>query len=206
MHNMSSKQELRKHLICLLKDLSADSILQQSKGICDALYGLPQVSGCKAIAVFVSMHHEVQTAQFIDHCLATKDTVFIPKVTGPTPHDMKMLQLSSSCSLGSFPKNKWGIPEPPDNGSHIDGLVDGKIEVVVVPGVGFDRNCHRLGYGKGYYDCFIQRLAETRSSHGLPPPILIGVGFEEQIVDVVPVSEHDQALDMVVTPSERICR
>ena len=73
--------------------------------------------------------------------------------------------------IEAFPRNKWGIPEPQGIAFSRDGLPD--IDLVIVPGVAFDSTCQRLGHGKGYYDCFLHRLAGQRLSAHRPLPVTI---------------------------------
>lgn len=81
-----------------------------------------------------------------------------------------------------------------------DGLSDGAIDLVIVPAVAFDRGCRRLGHGRGYYDTFLDRLAAKRAAQGLPPPVTVGLGLQEQLVDAVPVDAHDVPLGCVCLP------
>ena len=64
-----------------------------------------------------------------------------------------MIQIFKEEDIDSFPKNKWGIPEPSTEEAMrcTDHTYSGKIDLVLVPGVAFDANCGRLGHGKGYY-------------------------------------------------------
>ena len=81
------------------------------------------------------------------------------------------------------------------------------IDCVIVPAVAFDRRCMRLGQGKGFYDTFLEKLADARKSRGLPPALTIGLGFSEQLVeDGVPTDAHDVALDYVCLPGETLQR
>lgn len=132
----------------------------------------------------------------------------------------------------AWPRNKWGIPEPPIlNDGGADGAAKpGDIDLLIVPGLAFDSNGHRLGQGKGYYDRFIARMRQNCSDEedgGIATekvvarkPILVGVCLDEQFLEevphgvdlgggspgegIVPVSDHDFIMDMVITPS-RIC-
>ena len=70
------------------------------------------------------------------------------------------------------------------------------LDVVVVPGVAFTRDGHRLGQGGGWYDRFLPRLPERCTT--------IGVCFAEQVVDEVPVEDHDVAVDVVVSDAGRV--
>ena len=65
---------------------------------------------------------------------------------------MVMIKVHSIEEIDSFPRSKWGIPEPPTVPSkEEDGVYVGRMDLVIVPGVAFDARCNRLGHGKGYY-------------------------------------------------------
>lgn len=69
--------------------------------------------------------------------------------------------------------------------------------MVVAPGVAFTKNGGRLGHGKGYYDSFFKKLTELQKDR---QAFKVGLALKEQIVDDVPLSEHDVLLDLVVYP------
>jgi len=69
-----------------------------------------------------------------------------------------------------------------------------RLDLILVPGVAFDMNCHRLGRGKGHYDQFLA-VVEGRK---------YGVGYDEQLVDRIPLEPHDIALDCILTPTRWI--
>jgi len=115
-----------------------------------------------------------------------------------------------------WPRNKWGIPEPPVDDASV--AQPGDIDLLVVPGLAFDWRGHRLGQGKGYYDRFIARMRDEKNSGNEKKPILVAVCLEDQFLredeDIeapdnlvfqgVPVSEHDYVMDVVLTPSATI--
>jgi len=96
---------------------------------------------------------EVQTYDLISEALALNKRVFIPKVIGKNPDDLVAIEIFSFSEIENFPKNSWGIPEPPVGilSQRHDVTQMGIIDLVIVPGVAFDSNCGRLGHGKGYY-------------------------------------------------------
>ena len=69
---------------------------------------------------------------------------------------------------------------------------------ICVPGLAFDRTGARLGYGKGYYDRFLQPVPGVRR------PVLIGVGYDFQLLESIPQDGYDQRLDYIITPSETV--
>jgi 5-formyltetrahydrofolate cyclo-ligase len=71
--------------------------------------------------------------------------------------------------ISQFPKNKWGIPEPYVSPEEILAAQVPLVDAVIVPAVAFDKCRRRLGHGKGYYDCFLNRLLEARTAENLEP-------------------------------------
>jgi 5-formyltetrahydrofolate cyclo-ligase len=83
----------------------------------------------------------------------------------------------------------WGIAEPLGDKAAVEP------DVVLVPLLAFDSRGYRLGYGGGFYDRTLQRLRK------LKPVVAVGLAYDEQRVDAVPVESYDQRLDWVLTPS-----
>ena len=84
---------------------------------------------------------------------------------------------------------QWGIAEPLEDKPEVEP------DVVLVPLLAFDVLGHRLGYGGGFYDRTLAKLKAKK------PVVAIGIGYDEQRVDAVPVESYDQRLDWVLTPS-----
>lgn len=159
---------------------------------------------------------EIQTYSIVRHALLHGKRVFIPKVIGKQPNDMIMYELISHDMLESFTKNKWGIPEPPlpaisvvtdsdGNVNYNDAYLD-EIKSIIVPGVAFDNYCGRIGHGKGYYDCFLDKIRKHCIDTNKDTPLKIGLSLEQQIFDHVEMEKHDQYLDYVITPSAILSR
>src|SRR5690606_25232452 len=90
-------------------------------------------------------------------------------------------------SLEELSPGTFGVMEPPEK----EEIVLKDIDVVVVPGVAFDRNGYRIGYGAGYYDNFLPKLKSDAKN--------IAVAFEMQLRDLIPVESHDVKMDMIIT-------
>jgi len=82
----------------------------------------------------------------------------------------------------------FGIREP---GAHCSCLASGRVDLILVPGVAFDQQGHRLGRGKGYYDQLLTVIRGTRC----------GVAFDQQIAQEIPVEPHDARMDYLLTPT-----
>ena len=204
---LQQKTAVRNAVKVSLSHLSAESIVKQSADIASTLFTFNKFTGCKAVCIYLSMPNEVSTYPIVEHCLREKKRVFIPKVTGKRPADMVLYELTSFDEIERFPRSKWGIPEP--DMSSLDLTSPERyfdlIDLIIVPGVAFDRQCSRVGHGKGYYDCFISRIHQTCTGReGATLPLKVALSLQEQMFPEVPCAEHDQELDYIVTPTEII--
>ncbi len=99
--------------------------------------------------------------------------------------DLVAVRYALGDTLDSGP---FGIPAP-----HGPGVDPADIDIVVVPGLAFTVDGHRLGQGGGFYDRFLPRLRADC--------LTVGLGFREQIIDFVPTDEHDRTLSHVISES-----
>lgn len=102
----------------------------------------------------------------------------LPRVEG---FSLKIYEVTN---LAQLKISSWGICEPDPNLCKEMDL--GKVDAILVPALGFDKNNHRLGYGKGYYDRFFSSFKTKQN--------WIGIGFKEQFVESLPVLPTDVAL------------
>lgn len=103
--------------------------------------------------------------------------------------------------------NRFGIQEPDIKNTRTEWTkVDAKDPVVgaLIPALGFDRQLFRLGRGRGFYDRFLASFDEQRKQLGGSPIYKLGIGFSEQLVDELPLDDHDVKLDAVLTDRELI--
>ena len=221
------KHVLRKHIKARLKQLSAADIAAQSNAIFENLFASGLLDTAQesvqgpggVVCSYLSMRKEVQTDQITQLLFAQGCRVCVPRVL--EGREMGMLLVNSWAEVEAFPKNQWGIPEPPipsaggesGSASASDGSAAPKfvnleqIKAVIVPGLAFDSSCARMGRGKGYYDTFFERMRSARLAAGASPalPLLVGLSFNEQLIDGVPTEAHDVVLNAIVTPSGVIC-
>lgn len=134
------------------------------------------------IMMYHSLPDELSTHDFLKKW-SDRKRFYLPRVNGV---DLEVLPYEESrLELGSF-----HIEEPTGN----DITNPEEIELVVVPGVAYDRKGRRLGRGKGFYDRFLKNSKATK----------IGVGYEFQLVDDLPSDPHDVAMDIVITQNTTI--
>ncbi|TQD36919.1 5-formyltetrahydrofolate cyclo-ligase [Haloflavibacter putidus] len=181
------KKELREKYKQKRKALSAEEIDEKSLTIANKLLELP-IWDYTYYHIFLSIEkqQEVNT-EFLLHILSGKDKNIVVSKSDFKIHQMTNILLTDNTNLKV---NKWGIPEPTEG---IE-IMPKKIQVVFVPLLAFDINGHRTGYGKGFYDRFLDTCA--------PNTLKIGLSFffaEAKIEDTNP---HDKKLDYCVTPNE----
>lgn len=173
------KNELRKDIRNLKKQVSLDDKKRRSKYIFEKLEKLEDFKNSKIIMAYWSMDDEVFTHDFIlkwHH----KKTIILPVVKGND------LELKLFLGTQNMIKGKsFGINEP--TGENFNEPE--KIDLIIVPGIAFDKDNNRLGRGKAYYD----KLLKTTKAKK------IGVCFDFQLVDSVPVDEHDVKMDLVIS-------
>ncbi|KAG7383388.1 hypothetical protein PHYPSEUDO_003704 [Phytophthora pseudosyringae] len=204
----SLKKELRRRIGAALRALPDAEVAEQSRLLAERVCALPEFAKARGVSVYLEMPKEAATSQLLEAAFAADKKVFVPKITGRSAEDLKMLQAHSMGDIRSFPKDKWLIPDPPllssSGGPRDDAVLGEELELVLLPGVAFDRRGGRLGHGKGYYDSFLRRLTEHFDAIGHPPPTTIGLCLTPQLVEQVPLAAHDRMLDLVVTPEEVI--
>ena len=211
-----AKRALRKRIATSLATLSKQAVITQSAAVLAHLAALPAYSSSCCAAIFLPMDGgcEVDTWPIVADLLSRGVTLGVPRVTGPTPADMRMLRITSLEQAQALPRTKWGIPEPDDAlaASMEDMTAVALFDLLLVPCVALDARCNRLGHGRGYYDAFIQksraRIGGSSSGDaagsGTGTPVVVGLALAPQLVDEVPVDENDQRLDFVVSSEGRL--
>ncbi len=172
--------------------LTPEQRAEKSEAIARALFGLPEYQSARAVLFYIEFRSEVITRPMVGAALAAGKRVLAPKVERED-HLLRLYELTDpEKELGP---GYMGIPEP--DPSKAREVSPGEVDLVVLPGVGFDASCARLGYGGGYYDRLIERLRDGVK--------LVALAFEAQLVDAVPSEPHDKRMDAVVT-EDRVIR
>ncbi len=158
-----------------------------SRMIFQRLLALPQYASARHVMCYVSFRSEVQTHEFISRMWSDGKRVIVPYCTA------QHLELFRLTSLDELAPGTLGILEPR---AELRGQSDRRsdvqeLDLLVIPGLAFDRQCGRVGYGKGYFD---RLLPGAR-----PDALLVAVAFECQLFDAVPMAPYDVRVDAVIT-------
>lgn len=176
-----SKSSIRTEMIKQRAALSADASAQSSARIQARLITLAAFVEAKVIALYCSTRAEVLTEELFAAARQAGKTVAFPRICGPV---MEFVAVDDPETLTPC---TYGICEPAFG--HVVPLTE--IDLIVLPGVAFDRYGMRLGYGKGYYDRILADRDERTT--------LVGLAYDFQIVEQLPVEPHDVALDIVLS-------
>lgn len=141
---------------------------------------LPQFIAADTVLLYWSMEDEVQTHQFVERWYRQK-TLLLPCVDGD---DLRLRQYTGPQCLKAG--EQFGIGEP--TGPEYTDL--DHVQLIVVPGVAFDRMGNRMGRGRGFYD----RLLKST-----PNAYKVGVAFDFQILDTIPTESFDVPMNKVVS-------
>ncbi|OGQ99262.1 MAG: 5-formyltetrahydrofolate cyclo-ligase [Deltaproteobacteria bacterium RIFOXYD12_FULL_55_16] len=181
---------LRARILAVRDSLSAEERQQKSRSLTSRLLALPEFAAARSVFAYVSFRSEVETLPLIAHCLKKGVKVSAP-LTLPGEH--RLLAYALTDPGQDLAPGYCGILEPRQTLPLVDPC---SIEVVVLPGSVFDCRGGRLGYGGGFYDRFLQAAA--------PLALRIGLAFDLQVVEAVPLQSHDQQLDYLVTETRVI--
>ena len=181
---MRAKIKIRKDILNRLRTQKEEARLKKSKLIEKKLFGLAQFKKAKTILFYVSFDGEVETLDMINDSLKKGKRVAIPVCDKKAKKIVPCLYQEKN----KFTRGPYGILEPKRK---IPIPIE-DIDMVIVPGIAYDRKGNRLGRGAGYYDRFLKVL---------PKDILcIGLAFSFQLKKYLPCLElHDLAVDKVIS-------
>ncbi len=181
---MKDKSSLRKHYLELLNKQASEDRKSKSRIIAAKLFKLSAIQKAKTILFYASLPGEVDTFAMINKAIELKKRVCLPIVV----QNQRTMIPTVTKELANLENGVYGIAQPRYDASL---SVDPKdIEVVIVPGLAFDKSRNRLGRGAGYYDRFLSTLPSDTAT--------IGLAFDFQLTDRLPIEEHDVPLTAVI--------
>ncbi|MCM3783717.1 5-formyltetrahydrofolate cyclo-ligase [Neobacillus mesonae] len=207
-HNLQLKKQLRLRMHQIRDSIPQDRRIETSRELCkQAIHEfehLRALKGKKQLVIFsyLAYRSEADTSVMLKHFSEQKDTVLVPKVN----YDSSLMELRVIHGMDDTETGRWGIPEP---GSHTE--VWGRerwtdIDMVIVPGLAYDPEGGRIGYGGGYYDRFAgelrSRSSELRlSGQNASLPVYAGLVLPGQLLPPkeIPMEPQDFRLNLLFT-------
>lgn len=180
----NEKQIIRERIITLLRNQEKEKRLSKSLAILGKFFQLQEFNNSLTILFYAAFAGEVDTFEMIKRALNLGKKICLPKIV----EDKKDIIPTLVDDLKNGLENgHYGIKQTKNS-----KILDMKnIDMIVVPGIAFDKNNNRLGRGGGYYDRFLKRAP-------LDIPT-IGLAFDFQIVDNLPLNEYDVSVNRVLT-------
>lgn len=165
--------------------LTAEEIERRSAILAQKLYETEQYRRAKSLYAYLSFNQEVHTNPIIERAWADGKRVAVPKVTGDS-----MVFIWIDSFKGLAPQGVFNIMEPIGDGP----VADDAAALVLMPGLAFDPKGHRVGYGGGYYDRFLERE---------PNHPLVALCYDFQLFDRLVTDPHDVPVDIIITDAQK---
>ncbi|MCX5677819.1 MAG: 5-formyltetrahydrofolate cyclo-ligase [Candidatus Omnitrophica bacterium] len=180
------KHKIRRHIIEKLKSHSALEKSKKSAIIKDKLFNEKEFKKAKLVMFYVSLKDEVDTLSMIDEAVKMGKRVCVPVIL---KEEKRLIAGEIKDREKDLERQHFGIYQPIVG--HVREVPLEDIDLVVVPGIAFDKNNVRLGRGHGYYDRFLCGLPkETRT---------IGIAFDFQVLEYLPKDSHDVPVWKTIT-------
>ncbi|MCB7303265.1 5-formyltetrahydrofolate cyclo-ligase [Bariatricus massiliensis] len=188
---MAAKKEIRLAVLKARRNLSQQETMEKSSHICESVVSHPWFQKAKTVLLYMDYNREVMTGQIIERAWELGKCVGVPKVHGKT---MEYYRIES---FEDLEEGAYGIREPRKECPRIqtEGAKRGDI-LAVMPGVAFDSERNRIGYGGGYYDKYFEKKDNINK---------MAVAFELQMVPCIDAEEFDLKPDCIVTEKQLYC-
>ncbi|MGI6732149.1 MAG: 5-formyltetrahydrofolate cyclo-ligase [Anaerovoracaceae bacterium] len=184
---LDKKKNIRKQILSIRNNLESNTLEELSSIAREKISSMEEFKRAKTVMSYMDFRGEVPTGQLNDYIISTGKRLVLPL----TDKDFNIIPYEIASDPDwkskSLIKSSFGILEPnPDRCIIIDPTI---IDFVIVPGVAFDLNFNRLGYGKGCYDCFLPLLRKDAFK--------LGLAHELQVVQEIPMDSTDIRLDSI---------
>ena len=183
----NSKADARKHFFALRKSIDENERKQKSLDICNKIISLPEFSSCDALFIYAPIKSEADPTPLFEEAKKRGISVAFPiSVTSTFTLDFRFINSIDELNVGAY-----GIREPSTNAKK---AFFSKSSICVVPALAFDVSGNRLGYGKGFYDRFLNDFS------GLS----IGITYSELKCNKLPAESTDIPVDIIITDKESV--
>lgn len=182
---VNEKQEIRNEILALRTAMETTECQTKSREICSRIHGSDAYQGAKVIYAYMAFRNEADLSELLYTAYQEHKLIAIPRIA-----DGWMSFYCPRVDVNGIPVTEagyFGIQEPA-----ADALPAPRPDLIIFPGVAFDKSGNRLGYGRGYYDAFMASMQGT-------PVLTIGAAYECQLVEQIPAEEHDFRLQSIVT-------
>ncbi|WP_066648290.1 5-formyltetrahydrofolate cyclo-ligase [Christensenella timonensis] len=181
-----TKQEIREKVLNMRRSLTSKYIEDESMKVMERLLNLPALKDGRNVLVYSDFDGEIKTAALTGWLLYHGAQVFLPVI-----HKKKMYAANIKSAVLEL--SCFGVAQPKYDEAEL--IEPGKLDLIIVPGIAFDRALNRIGFGGGYYDAFLKEASLAKK---------IALAYDFQILGQLVPEAHDIKMDMIVTPDEVI--
>ena len=182
--NKNAKMEMRKSILAVRRGMTAEAVANGSKRFAEHLCDWPVYKAAKNIMLYLAMPDEPHLEQVITQALAAGKTVCVPHMR----ETRGLMDAAIIADLNDLVVGQFNLLTP--NPATLKLLDPGELDLIIVPGVAYDNGGRRLGMGAGYYDRFLLKANKAE---------LIGAAWAAQILETVPIDEHDRPVNYLLT-------
>ena len=183
---MMGKATIRRVVLRQLKQQREEDRRRKSEAIRRKVFRLMAFRRAHTVCCYVALPYEVQTWRMIEEMLSQGKRVAVP-VMQPRAKRLTLCEIHEPAA--ELSRGRFGVWEPAPSARRPVPLRD--LDLLLVPGVAFDRRGHRLGHGHGYFDRFLASVPKATST--------VGLAFRFQLLDRLPTAAHDHAVQTVLT-------
>ena len=185
------KGELRKEIKLKRENLDKNIKLRADEKIRKSLFESEIYKNSKVVFIYVNMDSEINTIDIIKELLTSDKVVAVPKVIPVSLKERQMKALKINSMLQLNESGAFGILEPSVECEDISEDVD----LIIIPGLAFDINGNRLGYGGGFYDRFLRKYPNSKR---------VALCYDFQIFDEIPHEFFDEKVDLIISEEKII--
>ena len=187
------KKALRRKILDERKNINIVKKEDMDNKILDKLYESEYYRKSKKIFIYISYDSEINTKGIINKALEDNKKVYVPR----TEFKNRLMDAVEIMSLDNLVESDFGILEPSIKEPYID---PNELDLIVVPGVAFDKQGGRMGYGAGFYDRYFKKISEDN----IKKVMKVALAYEFQTLEKVPMNDHDIPVDCIITENEFI--
>lgn len=176
---MESKKDIRKRVLVERNFIKKEEWTEKSLRIYEKVITHPFFYNAEEIYCYIDFRNEVGTEKIIEKAWNLGKKVAVPKVMG------SFMEFFYIQNWNELSPGNWGIMEPKKENQALGSNV-----LVIMPGAVFDKEKHRIGYGRGYYDQYLDKHLDYQT---------MALAFELQMLENIPADEHDICPKIIVT-------
>ena len=193
MEVFNEKKILRKEILTKRKNIDIVEKEKMDRKISNKFYESKYYREAKNIFIYISYDSEINTKEIINKALKDNKKIYVPR----TEFKTRLMDAVEITSLDNLIESEYGILEPSAEEAHIN---PNELDLIIVPGVAFDRNGGRMGYGAGFYDRYFKKI----NKDNIKKIKKLALAYDFQILEKIPMNEQDVPVSYIITEKEFI--